>query len=191
MKSAAISHQAVRLDVAVRESYDDFQQRFENVVPMWNRDRGIELIERKAAWREVIAAVVAEAPHEFLLYWKLDVAPLMNLAGNTRRATEYLMGNHVIAETMYRYDPAVALYVPLRCAIYESRAEVRFTTEQPSANVSSLGCKEITAVGVELDRKLAGLLAALNLEAPAVLTASHQAASETFGAAPMKTSPCR
>lgn len=172
MKSAAISHQVVRLDIAVNESYDDFRQRFETAVPPWDRDQGIELIARKASWSEVTAAVTASAPHDFLLYWKLDLTPLMSLAGNTRRATEYLMGNHVIAETMYRYDAAVALYVPLRCAIYENGEETRFSIEQPSANLSILGRGEITEVGIDLDHKVARLLTVLRVKAPAVLTES-------------------
>lgn len=176
MKSAAISHQAVRLDIAVSEGYDEFRRRFESAVPMWDRERGIELMERRPPWRDIVATAIAAAPNDFLLYWKLDIAPLMSLAGNTRRATEYLMGNHVIAETMYRHNPAVALYVPLRCAIYESDAEARFSIEQPSANISSLGHDKITRVGVDLDRKLAKLLAALNVDAPAVL-----AKSKAFG----------
>jgi hypothetical protein len=64
----------------------------------------------------------------------------------------------------------------LRCAIYESDAEARFTIERPSANLSSLGRAEITEIGLDLDRKLAKLLAALNLEVPAVLTGSRAAA---------------
>jgi hypothetical protein len=175
-KSLATPHQAVRLDLAVRESYDDFRLRYEAAVPMWDRAQGIELIERKAPWPEVVAAVTAAAPHDFLLYWKLDLAPLMSLAGNTRSATEYLMGNHVIAESIYRYDPAVSLYVPLRCAIYESGEGTRFSIEQPSANLSTLGRNEFAEVGLDLDRKLAKLLAALDLEAPAVLTGSTAAA---------------
>jgi hypothetical protein len=169
MKSTEISHKTLRLDIAAGETYEDFRGRFEAAVPMWNRDRGVELVEKKAPWTEVVAAVAQSAPHDFLLYWKLDLAPIMSLAGNTRRATEYLMGNHVIAETMYRHDPAVALYVPLRCAIYESERETRFTIELPSANLSSFGRNEITSVGADLDRKLAKLLAALNLEVPLVL----------------------
>lgn len=170
MKSAEILYQVARLDIAAGDNYDDFRRRFETAVPMWNRDRGVEQIERKAPWRDVIATVVAEAPHDFLLYWKLDMSLLMSLAGNTRHATEYLMGNHVIAEMMYRHDPAVALYVPLRCAIYESDTGARFSIEQPSANLASLERDEITKVGVDLDRKLAKLLTALDVEVPAALT---------------------
>jgi uncharacterized protein (DUF302 family) len=173
MRSEAVPYMVVRLDVAVRESYDDFRERFEAAVPMWDRNRGIELVERKTPWPEVVAAVKASAPHDFLLYWKMDLAPLMRLAGNMQRATEYLMGNHVIAETMYRHDPAVALYVPLRCAIYETGEGTRFSIEQPSANLSSLRRNEITKVGVDLDRKLARLLAALDAEVPAALTEIH------------------
>lgn len=172
MRSTTISYQVVRLDVTVSESYDDFRRQFENTVPMWNRDRGIELVERNAAWRDVVANFVAEAPHDFLLYWKLDMAPLMRLAGNTRRATKYLMGNHVIAERMYRHDPGVSLYVPLRCAIYEADEGTKFSIEQPSTNLSTLGRNEIMEVGVDLDRKLAKLLSVLNVEVPRVFTES-------------------
>ena len=45
------------------------------------------------------------------------LTPVMSLAGNTTRCTAYLMGNHTIAEQMYRHDPAVMLYVPLRTVI--------------------------------------------------------------------------
>jgi hypothetical protein len=176
LRNAVSSHRAVRLEIAVREDYDDFRSRFESAVPMWNRDRAADLIERRASWQDVVATAIAEAPYDFLLYSKLDLAPIMSLAGNRQRAVEYLMGNHVIAETMYRLDPGVALYVPLRCAIYESGAGTRFSIEQPSANLSSLGRDEITAVGIGLDRKLAKLLAVLNLDSPPALTESAAAA---------------
>jgi hypothetical protein len=165
----AISHQVIRLDLPVRENYDDFRRRFETAVPAFDRVRAAELIERKAPWAEMIAEVSASALHDFLLYWKLDLAPLMTLAGHARRATEYLMGNHVIAETMYRHDPAVALYVPLRCAVYESSEGTRFAIDQPSTALSSLGRPEIAKVGRDLDRKLALLLELLRVEAPAAL----------------------
>src|SRR5204863_5640585 len=141
-------------------------------VPMVDRERAVGFVERQAPWSDIVADVAASAPHDFLLYWKLDLTPLMRLAGNRWRATEYLMGNHVIAETMYRHDPAVALYVPLRLAIYDSEEGTRFTIEQPSSTLSSLGQDEITQVGIDLNRKLATLLSALNVEVPMALSQS-------------------
>jgi hypothetical protein len=95
-----VRHQAIRLDIPIHDKYEDFLVRFESAVPMFNRARAVELIKRKAAWSEIVSDVYASAPHDFLLYWKLDLSPMMSLAGNKCRATEYLMGNHAIAETM-------------------------------------------------------------------------------------------
>ena len=172
-----IRHEVVRLDVPVGQDYDAFRQRFESAVPAWNADRGRELIERRAPWQEMLADVKASAPNEFLLYWRLDLTPLMSLAGNTRRATEYLMGNHTIAETMYRHDPAVGLYVPLRCLIYESEEGTRFAIDQPSTTLASMGRKEIATVGKDLDRKLARLFGVLGIDAPAVLLGEQKASA--------------
>ncbi|MDT5348412.1 MAG: hypothetical protein QOH91_1699 [Mycobacterium sp.] len=33
------------------------------------------------------------------------------------KATEYLMGNHTIAECIFRHDPAVMLHAPLRTVV--------------------------------------------------------------------------
>ena len=175
-KEAAIGHRVNRLDIPIQQSYDDFIRRFEGAVPMLDRERAVGFVERQAPWSEIVADAAASAPHDFLLYWKLDLTPLMSLAGNRWRATEYLMGNHVIAETMYRHDPAVALYVPLRLAIYDSEEGTRFTIEQPSSTLSSLGQDEIRRVGIDLDRKLATLLSALNVEVPMALSQSSAVA---------------
>lgn len=164
-----IPHEVIRLDIPILESYEEFGRRYESAVPLFNRGGAVELVGRKASWSEVVADVSASAPHEFLLYWKLDLTPIMSLAGNKRRATEYLMGNHVIAETMYRHDPAVGLYVPLRCVIYDGDGETRFAIEQPSTTLSSLRRDEIAQVGIDLDRKLARLFEVLGIEVPAVL----------------------
>lgn len=45
----------------------------------------------------------------------------MRLAGDTAKGTFYLMGNHTIAERMYRHHPAVMLYAPLHTMIWDSR----------------------------------------------------------------------
>lgn len=167
--SHLIPCEVIRLDLPVHESYENFLLRFESAVPAFNRERVAALAERKAPWPEVAADARASAPHDFLLYWKLDLAPVMRLAGNERRATEYLMGNHVIAEAMYRHDPAVGLYVPLRCIIYEGDGETRFAIELPSKTLSSFGRDEIAQVGYDLDHKLARLLDVLGAEVPSAL----------------------
>jgi hypothetical protein len=94
----------------------------------------------------------------------------MSLAGDRGWCVQYLMGNHTIAERMYRHEPAVMLYAPLRTVIC-TRPDGRtvFAVDQPSTAFASFGVREISEVGVELDRKLAALLKVLDAPVPAVL----------------------
>jgi hypothetical protein len=73
------------------------------------------------------------------------------------------LGNHVLAERMFRHDPRAMLYAPLHTVIWEDAdGEAWFTIDQPSTQFSSLGVPAIDEVGLELDRKLARLLDVLD-----------------------------
>jgi hypothetical protein len=167
---SVVPHQVNRLVVEVTGSFDDFRARYEEAVPTLDPAFIPGFVEREAAWDEVVAATEAAAPHGFLVYWSLDMR-LMALAGDQGSCVTYLMGNHTIAERMYRHDQAAMLYVPLRTVI---RAAVdgptRFLIDQPSTTLSSLGIPKITEVGHELDQKLAALLTVLDTPIPSVLT---------------------
>jgi hypothetical protein len=97
----------------------------------------------------------------------------MQLAGDTANCITYLMGNHIIAEQMFRHDPRAMLYAPLHTVIWEDSTDAAwFSVDQPSAQFASFGIPEISRVGVELDRKLAALLDALHVDVPSVLLES-------------------
>ena len=165
-----VPHQVNRLVIEVAEPFDAFRERYEQAAPQIELQDLAELIERRAPWSEVLADADAKAPHGFLIYFRSDVAPLMGLAGDRGRCVMYLMGNHTIAERMYRHDPAVMLYAPLRTVLCDgTEGQTRLVVDQPSTVFSSFGVPEITAVGVELDRKLVDLLEALGAPVPAVL----------------------
>jgi hypothetical protein len=168
-----ISHQVDRLTIRVDDSFDGFRRRYEQAVPVFQSERFESLVERGADWQTVHEATADNAPHEFILYWSHDFTSLMSLAGDCGRCVEYLMGNHTIAEKMYRYNPAILLYAPLRTAIVEDADGVTwFTVDQPSTRFASFDTPQIAAVGIELDRKLAALLSYLEAPAPAALTES-------------------
>ncbi|KPM51342.1 hypothetical protein ACG83_34990 [Frankia sp. R43] len=171
------NYEACRMTVTIDEPFDRFRERFERAVPRFDAARFEELDRQDAAWADVSRLTAENAPHSFMIYWSLEASALMRLAGGTRRCVEYLMGNHVIAERMYRHDPAALLYAPLRLAIYDGERGERgesdrhglltcLTIDQPSSHFASLGDLDITQVGLELDQKLADLLAHLRLTVP-------------------------
>ncbi|SCG05457.1 protein of unknown function DUF302 [Streptomyces sp. MnatMP-M17] len=158
------THSMTRLRIVVDASFDEFRSRFELAVPPLDTRRMAELTETRASWDEMKSAVAANAPHTFVIYATVDTTPLMSLAGHDRPCVEYLMGNHVIAERMFRHDPAALLYAPLRIALYEDAdGHTVFAIDQPSTVFAGLGNPAIADVGLELDRELDALLAYLGI----------------------------
>lgn len=103
-----------------------------------------------------------------MVYATIDALPLLGLAGHTTKAVEYLLGNHTIAETMFRHDPRALLYAPLRVLVYaDADGNAVFSMDQPSAAFGSLGIAAVTGVGEELDRKVANLLRVIGIDAAA------------------------
>ena len=145
----------------------EFQSRYEAAVPDVPLKAIGELVSRRAPWSEMVDLIERSAPHGFLIYFRNDVHPLFSLAGDSADCVAYLMGNHTIAERMFRYDPRAMMYAPLHTVIWEDKdGAAWFTVDQPSAQFGSFGIPAVTEVGIELDHKLAGLLDALAVPVP-------------------------
>lgn len=162
-----VEHTVSRLEISVTASFDDFRRRYETAVPELD-EQGIQrLVAEGADWDAVVQAAAENAPHGFMRYWSYDVEPLMALAGDDGRCVEYLMGNHVLAEQMYRHHPGVMLYAPLRTVLYEdASAQTVLAFDQPSTRFASFGDPDIAETGLDLDRKLTALLAHLQTPVP-------------------------
>jgi uncharacterized protein (DUF302 family) len=166
------SYTAARLTVEV-PAVREFQRRFEEAVPFNPVDRVTALIERAGTWAEMIELVADNAPYGFLTYWRNEVHPVMQLAGDESDCVAYLFGNITIAEQMFRHHPQVMLHSPLRAVIWEDPdGRAWFTVDQPSTLFGSFQIPAVSAIGVEIDRKLAALLEVLGTEVPIALFAS-------------------
>jgi hypothetical protein len=164
-------HEVHRLAIAVGAGFHDFRERYEESVPSLDAERLAALVREGPDWDTVQRAADENAPHHFMRYWTSDVGSLMRLAGDSARCSSYLMGNHTIAQRMYRHDPAIILYAPLRTAIYEDAGGLTwFSVDQPSTRFRSFGDPAISDVGLELDHKLAALLEHLGAPVPPALT---------------------
>jgi hypothetical protein len=161
-----IPHLVNRFVLDTDDPFDDVRQRYESLVPTIDFGDLTDLIEAGDLSR-VQQYTAEHAPHSFVNFWTFDPTPMMQLVGHRSRAITYMMGNNVIVETMFRHDPGVMLYAPLRTAIYEDTAgRVHFGIDQPSSKFASFGDPRITEVGWQLDVKLAALLHLLGLPVP-------------------------
>ncbi|ULR48533.1 DUF302 domain-containing protein [Streptomyces deccanensis] len=166
-----VAHAVRRLEIAVDGQFEEFRQRYEQAVPSFDPGHFGALDPDRTDWATIRRITDQQAPHGFLLYWRGEADLMMRLAGHARRCTVYLMGNHTIAERMYRHNAGVMLYAPLRTTIYETHDDrLWFSVDQPSTRFSSFDDPQIADVGMELDGKLAGLFTVLGLVVPAELT---------------------
>ena len=159
-------HTMNRVDVATGIAFDEFIAAFEKAAPPFDPVPTAEIVDRGGSWDEVLAAVAINAPNDLMVYAKIDALPLFSVAGHTTKAVEYLLGNHTIAETMFRHDPRALLYAPLRVLVHaDADGNAVFSMDQPSAAFGSLGVADVTSVGEALDRKVANLLRVIGVDA--------------------------
>ena len=166
----ALTYVANRMTIPTGMVQSEFRSRFEHAVPPLPRARVLQLELQGAPWSEMVDLVKRAAPWGFLTYWTNDVDRLVRLAGDSSSAVAYLMGNHIIMERMFRFEPSVVMYAPLHAAIWSrSDGEAFFTIDKPSDQFGSFADPRVTAVGYELDAKLAALLRHLRLRVPDTL----------------------
>ena len=169
---SAVQYSVNRLTVETHCTPAEFRARYEEAVPPLPAEQVAALVQRHAPWQEMLDLVATAAPYGFLIYFKNDVDPVVRLAGDRASGVAYLMGNHTIMERMYRYEPAVLMYAPLHTVIWGNpEGPGYFTFDKPSDQFGSFGNPAITAVGVELDQKLATLLKHLKVGVPESLLA--------------------
>jgi hypothetical protein len=160
------SHTMNRIDISTGVEFDQFIVAFEKAAPPYDPATVREIAERGGSWDDVLAAAAINAPNGLMVYAKIDGLSFFTLAGHTTKAVEYLLGNHTIAETMFRHDPKILLYAPLRLLIHaDAEGNAVFSMDQPSAAFGSLRIAEVTTVGESLDRKVVNLLRVIGIDA--------------------------
>jgi hypothetical protein len=173
--SQTTPHTVTRLAVPLGRPYDEVIDQFEKLIPVVAAERFRQL----DTWDAVVDLAAKEAPLGFMRYGKVDVLDFLAASAPKWACVEYLMGNHVIAERMYRHDPAAMLHAPLRVVIHADDAgDAVFVIDQPSTLFAGFARADIASVGRELDEKVAGVLAALGAVPPRELTRHSQAVEE-------------
>ena len=99
-------------------------------------------------------------PSGFMLFRTSDHGALLRLAGQTKKAVQYLLGNPLFAVRMTQHDIRAGLYAPLRVLLYEDDGgKTCVEYDRPSSLFGQFGSASVTEVATMLDRKLEQLVA--------------------------------
>jgi hypothetical protein len=177
--SAATDHPDRRLVVVLPGPYDQAREHYETLIPEADLARFFQM----PSWQAILELAEINAPHGFMRYYRLDITAVMAGSPSSWKATQYLMGNHTIAERMFRRDPSVMLHAPLRTLLYaDPDGDTKLAVDQPSLLFASYGNPKIADVGRELDALLARLITLLGGDPPAQLAAASSPAPRARGA---------
>jgi uncharacterized protein (DUF302 family) len=153
-----VEHTVRRIQIPLPGAFAEVRERYERLVPVVDHDA----FAAAPNWAAAVELAKKAAPHGFMRYFSTNVAAAMRGSANERPTVQYLMGNHTIAERMYRHDPAAMLHAPLRVVLFESAGgEAVMVLDQPSRLFASYGNPAIGQVGEHLDELVAGLIGAL------------------------------
>ena len=158
-------HHMTRIDIETGIPFDQFTAALEEAAPPIDYSALKRITAAGGNWDDVVAAAAENAPNGLITYAKIDTYGFFAVAGHHTPAIEYLIGNHVIAETMFRHDPKAMLYAPLRMLVYgDGGGNAVFTMDQPGPAFGSLGIAEVAKVGEDLDRKVVNLLRVIGVD---------------------------
>jgi uncharacterized protein (DUF302 family) len=149
-----------RIDLAVvtfdsRSDFESTRNRFDERFPLLDPSVTIELVISQAAWSEVEAAITPELGSSgFLAISRLDQGSLMSLRGTALQASQYLVGNPLIATQVIGSARKASLFAPFQAAIYADQSGVHVSYMLPSSLFNSLGDRVVAAIGERLDAKM-------------------------------------
>jgi uncharacterized protein (DUF302 family) len=100
-------------------------------------------------------------PSGFMLFATHNHGALLRLAGQKRKAVQYVVGNPLFALQMTQHDIRASLYAPLRVLIYENdEGKTCVESDRPSSLFGQFGNDRISPTAAMLDKKLEALVAA-------------------------------
>jgi uncharacterized protein (DUF302 family) len=159
MPDPVITQQTIQVEhvrIEAAKPFADVKAALEDLVPPL--DPGIlGLLQRGETER---ARSELERLPALSIFDSRDHGALLRIAGQSRKAVQYEIGNPLTATRMTQHQLPAALYAPLRVDLYENEAgHAVFEYDRPSSLFGQFGDERVTAVARELDASLERVLA--------------------------------
>jgi uncharacterized protein (DUF302 family) len=146
--------------VVAGKPFDQVTKAFEQELGQFNPEVTRLLAEGEDAEKVRAKIEAMVGPSGFMLFRTSDHGELLRLAGQKKKAIQYLVGNPLFAMQMTQHDIRASLYAPLRVLIYENEeGKIGVEYDKPSSLFGQFGNAKVTDVATMLDRKLEQLVA--------------------------------
>jgi uncharacterized protein (DUF302 family) len=141
--------------------FEDVTTAFERLLGRFDPDVYKTLVaggDAEGAKAKIEAMV---GPSGFMLFGTQDHGALLRLAGQKRKAVQYVLGNPLFALQMTQNNIRASLYAPLRVLIYQNdEGKTCLEYDKPSSLFGQFGNERISTTAAMLDQKLDALVTA-------------------------------
>jgi uncharacterized protein (DUF302 family) len=159
MNTTRISVDHVRL--TTDKPFGDVTKAFEQQVGRFDPDVYKALAEGGDGEKAKAKIEAMAGPSGFMLFATHNHGALLRLAGQKRKAIQYIVGNPLFAFQMTQHDIRASLYAPLRVLIYEdNNGKACVEYDKPSSLFGQFGNDHISPTAAMLDKKLEALVVA-------------------------------
>jgi uncharacterized protein (DUF302 family) len=146
--------------VTADKPFDKVRRAFEEQLGQFNPEAYKLLADGEDAEKVRKRIEAMAGPSGFMLFRTSDHGALLRLAGQKKKAIQYLVGNPLFAVQMTQHDIRAGLYAPLRVLLYENEeGKTCVEYDKPSSLFGQFGNAKVTEVARLLDRKLEQLVA--------------------------------
>jgi uncharacterized protein (DUF302 family) len=148
------------VQVQTEKPFQDATNAFDRQLGHFDPDVLKELAEGGDVEKAKAKMAAMAGPSSFMLMNSIDHGALLRVAGQERKANQYVLGNPLFAFQMTQHDIRASLYAPLRVLLYENDAgKTCVEYDKPSSLFGQFENAEITLVASMLDHKLEALVA--------------------------------
>jgi uncharacterized protein (DUF302 family) len=159
LNTTRISVDHVRL--ATDKPFDEVTREFERQLGRFDPDVYKSLAENGDAEGAKARIEAMAGPSGFMLFATHNHGALLRLAGQKRKAIQYVVGNPLFAFQMTQQDIRASLYASLRVLIYENdEGKTCVEYDKPPSLFGQFGNERISPTAAMLDKKLEALVAA-------------------------------
>ncbi len=151
--STIVSTEHIRIESSL--PFADVRRKLEETLPPLD----LSIVRHLGRGDEQKVRSYEETGPTLSIFLERDHGALLKIAGRTRKAIQYEIGNPLTASKMTRHRLAAGLYAPLHVVLFEDEnGHAVFEYDKPSSQFGQFGDERVTEVGRGLDAALEAAL---------------------------------